>query len=650
MSNSSKVMLVLMIGLIIGWFVQNAAPEKVAHPAVVVEGFVNKDVSLQDVKILNKDDASPYTRWEVTRSGETFVLERQAGQEGRKHSESKWTAHRTYAGDKSITTKGETYRVRMYSQTLSRNFRSSYSFKATAKDLEEYGLDAESRLELKATGKDKKVHLYIGNVDAPSTDDESTSKTWVMLPGVPDIIYQVAGFNLRKNIDVPWKDVRDRKLIDVKIVQMDKVSLENPKDPLAKKVIAVRPKLAKEQQDKLAAISKENDKDKREKLEKELRKSNDGWKIETPSNYLTGEVGGWLESTERMTLTEVVDTPDGKAPAGSGLDDPKEAVTITMFEGDKATTVIMGKAMIDGEKDVWVKVGGNNTQVYRIASWSAEQVIKQLDDVRDLKLFGKDQMDAVKAADNLVVDAPGGRFSARLDNGKWIARGVVADHKKVTDFIGELAGLDVDYESGKARSAVGLDKPEWRINLSAKGRTFKVVLAAMKGEDFFGAVGDNGNTFKLQSWNADRVRKSAGQLKDSHLVVGLTKAQIKSIDIPATDKKRAVLTKNAAGKWQAKPAAKLKDADVEALAEALAEASWETEIKGKQLKELGLDEPTHVVRFSTSRRTFELRISAKDKDGNPYIAVFARKKAIVIGTMTSFAVTPLKKALADLSE
>jgi hypothetical protein len=650
MSKSSIAMLLLFVALGIGWFLQDDGTAKTTYPAVVVEGFVSKDVSLQDVKILNKDDASPYTRWEVKRDGETYVLKRETGQKGRKHSEAKWTAQRTYAGGKTVSAKGETYRVRMYAQTLSRDFRSSYSFKATDKDLQEYGLDEKHRVEVKATGGDKTVHLYIGNVDAPSGENESSSKTWVMRPDVPDVIYQVAGFDLRKNIDVPWKDVRDRKLLDVNIARMDKVVLENPNDPLAKKVVAVRPKLPKEQQDKLAAIAKEDDKDKRDKLEKELRKSNDGWKIELPSNYLTGEVGGWLESTERMSLTEVVDTADGKAPANSGLGDPKEAVKITMFEGDKKTVVIMGKAMTDGEKDVWVKIGGNDAQVYRVASWSAEQVIKQLDDLRDLKLFGKDQAETVKAADNLLVDAPDGRFSARLDNGKWIARGVIADHKKVADFVGELAGLDVDYESGKARSAVGLDKPEWQVSLSAKGRTFRVALAPKKGEDYFGAVGAEGNTFKLQSWNADRVRKSASHLKDSHLVIGLSKQEITSIDLPAGDKERGVLSRDSSGKWQAKPATKLKAAAVDALAAALAEASWDTEIKGKKLKELGLDEPAHVVRFASAKGKFELRIAAKDKDGNPYIAVFKRKKPIVIGTMSSFSVTPLKKTLADLSE
>lgn len=648
MSKSSIGMLVLFVALGVGWFLKDSGAEKAVNPPIVVEGFVTKDVSLQDVKILNKDDAAPYTKYEIKRDGETYVLEKEPGQDGRKHSEAKWSARRTYAGGKTMAAKGETYRVRMYAQTLSRSFRSSYSFEATEKDLAEYGLDAKRRIEVKATGGGKEVHLIIGNVDTPSADNESASKTWLMRPDVPRVVYQVAGFDLRKNFDVPFKDVRDRKILDVNIARIDKVELENPKDPLAKKVVATRPKLPEDQAEKLMLIAKESDKDKREKLEKELRKSNDGWKIVEPAGYAVGEIGSWLEGTERMSLTHSVDLVDGKIPAGSGLG-PDDAVRITMYEGDKKTTILLGSAMEDGEKDVWVKLASDNTQAFRVASWSAEQVIKQLDDVRDTKLFGAANQDVIKAADNIVVDSPDGRFAARLIDGEWTARGVLADHKKVADFVSDLAGLDVDYESGKARSDVGLDKPEWQIEIQAKGKQFKVALAAKQGEDFFGAVGADGNTFKLQSWNADRVRKSGQHLKDSHLFAGLSPAAITAITVPDGTDKKVRIKRVGPAQWKS-DAGGLKDAELDALSKALAEASWDKEVSDKPLAELGLDAPAHTVTIEAGKSRWELLIAAKDKDGNPYFGVRLGRKMITTGTLTSFSVGPLKKTWGDLKK
>ena len=347
MSKSSMVMLVLFVALGIGWFLQDDGPKEAEHPAIVVEGFVAKDVSLQDVKILNKDDDAPYTRWEVKRKGETYVLEKLPGQDNKKHSESRWKATRKHAGGEA-TAKGETYRVRMYGQTLSRSFRSSYSFATKESELAEYGLDPDHRVEVLATGGGKKVHLIIGNVDKPSAEDEANAKTWLMRPDVPNVVYQVAGFDLRKNIDVPWKDVRDRKLLDIKVARVSRIELANPHDPLAKKVVAVRDPLPKDQEELLAQIDKEPDRKKREELEKKLRKSNDGWKIIEPAGYEVGEIGSWIESVERMSLTENVDTADGKAPAESGLDDKDVAVRIALFEGDKKTEVIGGKAQTEG--------------------------------------------------------------------------------------------------------------------------------------------------------------------------------------------------------------------------------------------------------------------------------------------------------------
>jgi len=656
MSKSSMIMLGLFVVLGAGWFLMQEGPKEAEHPAIAVEGFVPKTVSLQDVKILNKDDDAPYTRWEVKRAGETYVLERMPGQDKKKHSEARWQATRIYDGGKQkAVVKGEPYRVRMYAQTLSRSFRSNYSFKAPEAELAEYGLDKENVVELKATGGGKTVHLLIGKVDKPTRDpgdDATNSKTWVARPDVEGVVYQVAGHDLRANIDVPWKDVRARKLLDVEVARIDKIVVENPADPLTKRFVVQRDKLPADQAKKLIEM-KTADKEAREKLEKELRKSNDGWKVVEPKGYLAGEVGSWLESTERMALTEVVDTPAGNPDAKTELDDPKKARRITLHWGDKKVSFRMGAKLPDGEKDVWVAVDGDKQSVYRVAGWSADQIDKMLDDIRDTKLFGKDNADMIKAADNLVIDSPGGRFAARLQDGVWVARGVRAEHKKVVDFIGDLAGLDVDYESGKTSTEGGLDQPEWRIELSAKGRTFRVALAAKKGEDYFGRVGQSGNIFKLQSWNADRVRKSGDDLKDKHLVLDLSKDAIASITVPDDGGKSARLVRDGAG-WKLDPAdaaAKLKGGDIDGLAGAIAEATYDKAVTGKKLDELGLESAEHTLSFTlTDKRRFELRFSKESKDGNPYVALFSGKKRLVLATMTSFAAGSLKKKLADLKD
>ncbi len=631
MNRSTLIMLVVFVVLLGVWLFAQQPTTSEGPPPLAVDGFVD-GVSFQDIKILNKDEDSPYTSFTVTRKGEKVTMNLLPGQEKVKAGEKKWKAVRTGDDGVKLDTWGQSYRVRLWNQALAISFRSSYSFEATDAELAEYGLSPDKAVTFIAEGGGRTVKLTVGKVDKTGEGDTDAT-TWVMNPDVPKVVYQVAGRDLRTELAAPWKDIRERKLFDWNLAKVDRIELVNPSDTRTAKVVMTRPPLTKKQTKELTEG----------KDWKEVRKSEVGWTIAEPKGYPPGDIGDWLESVERMQATDYRTFVDGKLPQGTGLE---EGVRMTVTADGKKETLIIGGKSDNKDGDAWVQVEGR-TELYLVASWSSDQCIKNLDGVRDLRLLGDRK--AAKS-DLLLAQSAKGKLRMVRKKDKWDAGGAEIDAKKINDFLGDLDGIRVEYQSNKTREAVGLVEPAYSYTFVLDGKSTRLLVSAKQGEDTFGALDTDGDVFKFQSWNADRLRKGPDDFADKHLVE-FQKGEVKGLTIQAAGTKPTALNKGPDGKWQAvsDPSIKLKDPALEAIIAAVVEINYEEKVDGGKLAAFSLDKGFHSITFNLNlNRKVEVRVSTKEKEGRPYVSVHTGRKQFQIGTIATMNASQIKKTLSDL--
>ena len=634
MNRSTLIMVVLFVVLLGAWLLSQQSTTIEGPPAFAVDGFV-EGVSFQDIKILNKDEESPYTRFVVERKGEKVVMEQLPGQEKVKAGERKWKAVRTGDDGQNLETWGQAYRVRLWNQALALSFRSSYSFEASDAELAEYGLDPDKAVTFTAEGGGRKVRLTVGKVDKTGEGDTDAT-TWIMNPDLPKVVYQVAGRDLRTELAKPWKDMRDRKLFDWNLARIDRVELINPADTRTAKVIMTRPPLTEEQNKELAEG----------KEWKEVRKADVGWTIAEPKGYPPGNIGDWLESLERMQATDYRPFTDGKLPADSGLGKDK-GVRVTVSGGDKSDTLVIGGKSDNKEGDVWVQRVGDK-ELYLVASWSSDQCIKNLDGVRDLRLLGD-----LKAAGSDVLELTGvkGKLRATRKDKKWTGTAEI-DGKKVDEFLTDLDSVRVEYQSAMTRSAAGLDKPAFRYTFAAGGKSITLLVSAKKGEDTYGALGEDGDVFKFQSWNADRLRKGPIDFADKRLVA-FFQGEVKGVVIQPPEGKASTLNRGPDGRWQlaGKPDEKLKDAAIDGMIGAAVELNYDSKISSQKLSDFGLHKGYYSVEMQLNLgRREEIRVSTKETDGKVHVSVHRGGKLVQIGLLPIMSANSIKKTLADLKD
>lgn len=619
MNRSTLIVLALFIALLAVWLLRDDKPNAPEIPPLVVAGYLEGDISLQDIKVLNKDEESPYRRYELTRGGEKMVLEMKPGEEANKPAERKWGATRTKDG-KTWTAAGESYRVKMLAQILARPFRSTYAFEAKAEELGDFGLDEGEAVELLASGGDRKVHLRIGKVDK---SDESNASTWVQNPENPKIVYQVAGHDLRTEAAVAWKDVRERKILSLRISELDHAEIFNPRAADGRRVVkASRPPLTDDQRAKLTDGTKDED----------IRKSSDGWVIDDPQGYLAGDIGSWLESVERMSMTETYDT-DGKSfPPDSGLSDDAGAVHIRLAAGEKRYHIILGSKAPKGDQgDIYVAVEGDSI-VYSVANWSAEQIIKDLDSLRELRLLrGRDP----KTCDDVKISWAEGSFHATRGEAGWTSTDVDLDPENVDDFLRDLGNARVTYSSATDAASVGLDKPDRRITVRCEGEPI-TIWVKRTGDKAFGRNGDAGDVFTLQSWNADQVTKQGRDFENKHLL-RWAKESITTIEYP-DDAGSKTLKRGPDGTWTEQGAAdsKLASVQVDALLDTLIRFSYHAEFDVDP-KTVGLQPAAWTLKISDAAgRIWSLALSDTKRENNPYAfltATGARSRLVTISAM-----------------
>ncbi len=642
MNRPTLIMLVIFAGLAVVWLVGQRESARDGLPPLIVEGYVG-DVTEADARDAMKNVTAPYVKFSLDRTGEHIELVRDPGAADAKDDDLTWSATRT-ADTTKIEAKGQNYRVRMWNQELARSFRASFSFEAKPEELAEYGLDDAHAVTFVATAEGASVKLRVGKVDKTNAEEPVT---WLMNPDVPTVVYQVRGRDLRTPFDQQWKDIRDTKLLGLTMTRVNRIELTTPGDKRAPKVVVERQAATEAQLKELADGKKDKD----------VRKPDEGWVIVEPKGYATGDVGAWLEALERVSATAFVDADKIEDMKATGLEDPAIARRIVLHEGDQEKVLLIGaKDEKESGGEFWVRVEGQ-PQAARIASWSHDQVAITLDKLRDLALLGERRAKDTATAFHLV--GPNVTLDGRKQAGPgavWKVEGLATDSRKVSDWLGDLDTTKVEFVADKSRDEAGLASPEWRLQLQFPAGMVEVQLGKEDGGAVYGALGADGDLFKIQSWSVGRLKKAADDFRDKH-IAAFASADATALWLdPRSDIQAAVhLAKDKEGKWSIvapEPGAPLADGQPADLIDALVNVEYQDKVTDQTASTAGLEKDFHLVKVAFAGvGTFELRISGeKTSEGHVYAGRVERGRVTQIWTLRASSVTPLEKTLEDLKK
>lgn len=644
MKRSTLITLGIFAGLLAVYAAKTLRPSPKGPEPLSIDGFVG-NVSEQDARAAQKDKLPPVKKLVVKKKNEELTLEQQPQDPPKdvtpdkdKPPEAKWSAKRSLKG-KVSEAKAQVYKANAMADVFARSIRSTFAIAAKPEALAEYGLDPDHAIDVEATLDSKTVKLRIGNLDKAQEQGDAT--TWVQDPAHPETVYQVAGRDLRSAFDVPWSDVRDRALLTLDLAAVDGISVDNPGDPRVQKFAVKRPPLTDSQKQDTAA-------------KKPGRDANEGWALADPTGYAAGDIGDWLKGIERMSANEFLDpTEVAEKKADTGLDDPKVAAKVTVSVGDKHTVIVFAKTdEASQSKDIWARIEGRD-EVYKVASYSRDQVLLKFDQVRDRGLLAGKKGAALTG---FKLTGPEGSVDATKAGTGWQvgAAGFALSTKAIDSFVSDLEGIKVDYAADVTPAALGLDAPEWTASLQFGDQTLQVRLAKEKDGNSYGRIDGQGpmaDVWKLTGWNANKLRKQLKDFEDKRLLP-VVKTEIRGVRVQPKDGAAFELKKEGEA-WTVTEAGKSVPAKADAVTSwlsTLGDLEFNNVAKDKPAGELGLEKDFASVELTdTAGRQYGLRVSSEKSGEDPYVAAVRDGKVVRLATLTSYGANNAQKKASDFA-
>ena len=634
MKRSSGIAVGVLVALVGVWAVKERSGGPTAPSPLSIDGYVGS-VSDAELRVQTKDKLPPVKKLTVKRKDESMVLEQQpqalaadATPDKSKPVEAKWTVKRTRNGGSSEA-KAQSYRANAMAEVFGRSIRSTFSREVKPAALADYGLDAAHAIDVEVEWDGHKASLRVGNLDKGSEGSEPT--TWVQDPARPAVVFQVAGRDLRGPFEVPWADLRDRSLLNVDLAAVARLEVVNPADLRATRFAVERPALAANA----------------------AREPGEGWSITEPQGYPIGDAADWVRSLERLSASEFLTQSEvAAAKADTGLDDPKVAATVAFTAGNTKTVLVFGKVdEAAANKDVWMRIEGRD-EVYKVASYSRDQVLVKFDQIRQRSLLGSAK---AKDAQSIVIAGPTGKTElSKAGQGWQIAGAGPASGSAVESYLSDLDGMQVDFASDVSAGVAGLATPEWRIQVtSAAGVAVSVALSPEKDKQVLGLTeigGTKGHPFRLQEWNASKLRKSAADFEDKRLLQ-LGAAQITSVESrPASGEGFSV--SQAKGGWQWTAAGKSDLTKSKAVTEWIATlVSLERgATTAKRPAEVGLDKAFASLKVTgQDGMAVTIGISSEKLGDDVYVSVSSAAKGTQVVTVAAATVATLTKPAAEFA-
>lgn len=487
MKRSTYAILAVLAALGVVWAVQNRQVTPDAPAPLTLDGLVTAPDAETARNLLRESPPKAMTLTLRRPGDEAIVLEAAPLAEGvtpEKLAERDFTASRTVSG---ATTKAKAtgWKAAAMVEVFAAPLRSTFAQTLAAKDAADFGLDAAQAIEVEAKLDGKSFRIRIGA--AMKAEGSSETSTWLQAPDRPDVVFQVAGQNLREPFAVAWSDLRERQILAIDPGKVHKITLDNP---AGERVVVERPPLAVGQ----------------------TRDGNEGWQLREPAGLTAGNVGEWVNALKNLSANQFVDAKEAR---DTGLDSP-DAVRLTIEDG-ALTELTVGSpvAGVSGEQ-VWLRVKqGEQVGYMHIAKFSRDQIVRRAAQVRDRRLAG-DLLES--SVQKLLLRGPKGRFAAFRQASGWQAQpadGLTFVPETIATYVTEALQVQVDY--GPTATPTGLDQPEWTLQFTTNIDTVEVVLSKEAGGSVFGQVirgGKRGEAFSLATWSADKLRKEASHFAE----------------------------------------------------------------------------------------------------------------------------------------
>jgi hypothetical protein len=542
--------------------------------------------------------------------------------------------------------------------------------------LEDFGLDAKR--SIRVTIKEKglvKVDLIVGNskkLERPSEDGADVYDTFVMLPSASDVVYTARRKDLRQPFEVELAELRSKKVFNFDLTEITKVTIENPTDKAAAKIV-LSAAWADKKDEKKDGEAKPEEKD---PITGEAKKPEKEGTFSLAEPQVAGfalmEMRSYWSSLAGIRVNEYVmekPGPDTGLVGDAVAKAPK--ITVELASGKKQTLIFGAEK--EPKKTYYAMLEGA-AEYMLVSDFTKNNLVKKLVELRDKNILGaNDDADitAVKLSNEHTTDGPmvferdgaGWKMTPPLAAQATLGASIAPDESevkalvsgirylRVTDFLTEAPKLD----------DVGLTTPAYRIEATIKGATKTLLIGSVEKDSKVTAMIEGTDLyFTLGSWTRDKFKKAPIDFKNKR-ILDVKEAEVASIELthgPAAAPTESIRLERVEGKTDAwkMTAPEAIDAATgldDTIANALARGFDAFDVKGfsdKPKDGVGLTAPaftfTATLKDGTTRRLFV----SDTLDGEAHFVSLEAPGIDPNGvfTLEKFRVTNLRKKLTDL--
>jgi hypothetical protein len=611
MNRKTRVLLLTFVGLLVVALAVILWPRRAAGPDLKVAGWGAGQ------KTEKPEEEGPIDRIEIAVGGQNVTLAR--GDKGR------WSMSEPDGA------RADRFKVRQVLEAFREDVTSVVSSRAKEDALATFGLDPAHRVSVTLSrGGSAVASLEIGAAQKPE-QGYGDADTFVRVPG-QDRVYRVLGRDLRRPFEDGLKGLRDRKLFDFEGADVASVTLANPK--------------AADAADRDIALASEE-----KPATGDAKKPERTWRLMRPEGLAIGDAKAFLNTVAGLYATEYADA----LPPGVDLGPEAYRIALKLADGRDVSMAVSEPR----EESAWVKVEGA-AGFAKVSKYSADQLRKRVNDLRDKSLFGvkRDEIVAVDVADGsrrvAFERGPGGVWQATRPAG--LALGTT----QVDTLLGDLEVLKADAilsPSQAEGAATGLDDPSVTVRVRTRDggtRTLQVGKEKDKGT-FYARVAGRSDVVTIAQWMLSRVRKGPADLRNKK-VFDFAVDAIATVELVHKDETTTLARSGGEGPdatWKAtspKEETALKKEVLTPLLSTLAGLQAK-DFVDKPAKSAGLadgqDLKVTVTLKDGTRHV--LRVSADKKDQDPYaVAPTEKDFRDQVFTLNTYQVKNFQKRLKEL--
>jgi hypothetical protein len=177
------------------------------------------------------------------------------------------------------------------------------------------------------------------------------------------------------------------------------------------------------------------------------------------------------------------DFADGKSLEDAGLEQPVATITATLKDGKQVSLLVGGHK----DEDYWVK-RADAPQVFVLKKHTVESLLLRPIDFREKTVMSFKPADVVSLTLNKLKDKQSVKLTRKGDD--WLGNGKkVADSSKITEALDTLSMLKAEGFARNTAAELGLDKPDWTVEVKLKDRSsYLLTVGSVDKDGLFGVT------------------------------------------------------------------------------------------------------------------------------------------------------------------